>query len=117
MMYTVYNVYKHCPVFECFFYRLGTSYRQQLLLHVLSMQVTNFSGIEWIKRTLGSDYRIHVLAFNRPHAMHIDAFINIPKPGIVIINANPDKEFTYKGFFEDSGWKVLYTLKSLTFAS
>ena len=78
----------------------------------LHVQVTNLSGIEWVTRTLGDDYKIHVLAFNRTHAMHIDAFINIPKPGVVIINSNPKKEFKHKSFFQSYGWKV-HTLVSL----
>ena len=30
-------------------------------------------GIEWMKRHLGNEYRIHILSFNDPSPMHIDA--------------------------------------------
>ncbi len=42
-------------------------------LIVQRSHVTNRLGIEWVRRALGSAYRVHELAFNDPHPMHIDA--------------------------------------------
>ena len=35
-------------------------------------QVTNHSGVEWLRRHLAPDYRVHVLNTGDPGAMHID---------------------------------------------
>ena len=50
------------------------------------MQVTNEMGIEWLRRHLGDEYKIHVLSFNDPNAMHIDGTFSIIGPGLVISN-------------------------------
>jgi glycine amidinotransferase len=49
-------------------------------------QVTNRFGIDWLRRHLGPNYRIHVLDFDDPHAMHIDASFVPLRPGCVLIN-------------------------------
>ena len=47
---------------------------------------TNDFGINWLRRALGEDYRIHCLEVNDPHAMHIDATICPLAPGIMLVN-------------------------------
>ena len=55
------------PVFDAAeFTRMGKD------VFVQRSQVTNNFGIEWMKRHLGSDYKIHVLDFKDRNAMHID---------------------------------------------
>ena len=55
------------PVFDAAeFTRIGRD------LFVQRSQVTNFFGIEWMRRHLGDPYRIHVLDFKDRNAMHID---------------------------------------------
>ncbi|WP_288504602.1 amidinotransferase [uncultured Pseudomonas sp.] len=48
--------------------------------------VTNNKGIEWLRRTLGSDYRIHIYEFEEPGPMHIDTTILPLAPGRVLVN-------------------------------
>lgn len=48
--------------------------------------VTNEAGILWLQQFLGSDYRVHTLSFDDPHAMHIDASITPLKPGLMLYN-------------------------------
>lgn len=50
-------------------------------------QVTNQFGIDWLQRHLGDEYRIHVLDFNDPKAMHIDATFIPLAPGRLLLNA------------------------------
>jgi len=48
--------------------------------------VTNDLGIEWLRRHVGSEYRIHVVEFDDPHPMHIDTTIVPLAPGKILIN-------------------------------
>lgn len=48
--------------------------------------VTNSLGIEWVKRHIGSEYRVHEVEFNDPHPMHIDTTIVPLAPGKILIN-------------------------------
>ncbi len=68
-------------------------------------QVTNYFGIEWMQRLLGDSYRIHTLDFLNIYALHIDASLFIPRPGIVVFN--PTLSCQNVNFFEKAGWKVI----------
>lgn len=46
-------------------------------------------GIEWMRRHLAPDYRVHIISFKDPNPMHIDATFNIIGPGLVL--SNPDR--------------------------
>ncbi|WEP00217.1 amidinotransferase [Streptomyces sp. FXJ1.172] len=48
--------------------------------------VTNEFGIEWLRRTLGDEYRLHILEFDDSHPMHIDATLAPLAPGKLLIN-------------------------------
>lgn len=65
--------------------------------------VTNAFGIEWLRRHLGDDYRVHVLAFDDLHPMHIDATLVPLAPGRVLVN--PDRVKALPDLFRD--WEVL----------
>ena len=67
-------------------------------------QVTNYFGIEWLRRHLGDEYRIHILSFKDPNPMHIDATFNIIGPGLVL--ANPERPCNQIDMFNKAGWKV-----------
>ena len=67
-------------------------------------QVTNYFGIEWMRRHLGDKYRLHVLSFKDPNPMHIDATFNIIGPGLVL--ANPERPCNQIDMFHKAGWKV-----------
>nr|ABA39825.1 unknown [Erwinia pyrifoliae] len=47
---------------------------------------TNKKGIEWLRRALGPDYRVHIYEFEEPAPMHIDTTILPLAPGRVLIN-------------------------------
>jgi glycine amidinotransferase len=47
--------------------------------------VTNPSGVAWLRSFLGDDYRI-TLVESDPHAMHIDATVMPLRPGVVMVN-------------------------------
>lgn len=65
--------------------------------------VTNRFGIEWLRRHLGPDYRIHELDVTDPHAMHIDATFVPLAPGRVLVN--PERITRLPAMFDD--WEVL----------
>ncbi len=65
--------------------------------------VTNIFGIEWLKRLLGAEYRIHLLRFNDPHPMHIDATFMPLAPGKLLIN--PERVLQIPQIFKD--WDIL----------
>lgn len=48
--------------------------------------VTNEFGVEWLKRCLGPDYRIHIYEFDDTSPMHIDTTILPLAPGKVLVN-------------------------------
>ena len=54
-----------------------------------NMKVTNYMGIEWMRRHLAPDYNVHIISFKDPNPMHIDATFNIIGPGLVL--SNPDR--------------------------
>lgn len=64
--------------------------------------VTNRFGIEWLQRHLGSDYRVHLLEFDDPHPMHIDATFMPLAPGKLLIN--PERVHALPAMFAD--WDV-----------
>ncbi|GLU49968.1 amidinotransferase [Nocardiopsis ansamitocini] len=66
--------------------------------------VTNAFGIEWLRRHLGDRYRIHVLEFDDPHPMHIDATLVPMAPGKLLIN--PERVRKVPEIFR--GWDVFH---------
>ncbi|RKH58468.1 amidinotransferase [Corallococcus aberystwythensis] len=64
--------------------------------------VTNAFGIEWLRRHLGPEYRIHVFEFDDPHPMHIDATLVPLAPGKLLIN--PERVPKVPDLFK--GWDV-----------
>lgn len=63
----------------------------------LCFQVTNYMGIEWMRKHLAPDYRVHIISFKDPNPMHIDATFNIIGPGLVL--SNPDRPCHQVGEF------------------
>lgn len=75
-------------------------------LFVQRSHVTNGSGIEWLRRHLGDEYRVHQVEFADDRAIHIDATFVPLAPGKVMINPDrPIKELP--PVFENSGWDIL----------
>nr|CAB3248356.1 glycine amidinotransferase, mitochondrial-like [Phallusia mammillata] len=74
-------------------------------------QVTNLFGIEWMARHLGPDYKIHLLQFKDPNAMHIDGTFNVVGPGLVIVN--PARPCLQSEMFKKAGWKLVEAPKPM----
>jgi glycine amidinotransferase len=69
------------PVFDAAdFVRCGRD------LFVTRSNVTNRMGIEWLRRHLGSGFRIHELQSRAPEPMHIDTTFMPLAPGKVLVN-------------------------------
>lgn len=62
---------------------------KDFFFNFILFQVTNYLGIEWMRRHLAPDYRVHIISFKDPNPMHIDATFNIIGPGLVL--SNPDR--------------------------
>ncbi|XP_077997057.1 glycine amidinotransferase, mitochondrial-like [Glandiceps talaboti] len=75
-------------------------------IFVQRSQVTNYMGIEWMRRHLGDQYNIHVISFKDPNPMHIDATFNIIGPGLVL--SNPDRPCHQIEMFKRAGWDVVH---------
>lgn len=76
-------------------------------LFVQRSQVTNFMGIEWMKRHLApKGIRVHTIGFKDPNPMHIDATFNIIGPGLVL--SNPDRPCYQIDMFKKAGWTVVH---------
>ena len=71
------------PVFDgADFFRMGTDIVGQL------SHVTNWSGVEWLRRHLGSEYEVHIFEFDDASPMHIDTTVLPMSPGKVLVNRN-----------------------------
>jgi glycine amidinotransferase len=79
------------PVFDAAdFLRFGRD------IVVQKSHVTNDFGIDWLEQAVGSEYKVHRVEVNDPHAMHIDATIMPLAPGKLLVNGNrfiPNKLF------------------------
>lgn len=65
--------------------------------------VTNDFGIEWLRRHLGDEYRIHVFEFHDAHPMHIDATLVPMAPGKLLVH--PERVPEVPRLFK--GWDVM----------
>lgn len=70
--------------------------------------VTNDFGAQWLKRTLGSDYRLHRVKFEDKHPpQHIDTTLVPLKPGLALINPErPCADDTFD-VFKENGWELI----------
>ncbi|MBR1240314.1 amidinotransferase [Bradyrhizobium sp. AUGA SZCCT0274] len=71
-------------------------------LFVQKSHVTNRFGIDWLRRHLGSAFRIHEVKFDDDRPMHIDASLMPLAPGKLLIN--PERVRTIPLQFKD--WEV-----------
>lgn len=65
--------------------------------------VTNAMGIDWMRRHLGTHYKVHELSVEDTHPMHIDATFMPLAPGKVLIN--PERITSLPSIF--AGWDKL----------
>jgi glycine amidinotransferase len=89
----------HEPLFDAAdFCRIGKDIFGQI------SQVTNRFGIAWLARHLGPTYRVHILDFHDPKAMHIDASFVPLGPGRLMVN--PERVRSLPSMFQS--WEVLH---------
>lgn len=74
-------------------------------LFVQRSQVTNRMGMMWLRRHLRDSHRVHVIQFQDPNPMHIDATMVPLRPGLLL--ANPDRPCRDLHLFKDAGWDVV----------
>ncbi len=65
----------------------------------------NRFGIDWLRRHLGDEYRVHEVEVYDTHPMHIDATFYPLAPGKLLIN--PERVKRVPAMFEQAGWDVL----------
>ncbi|XP_038051332.1 glycine amidinotransferase, mitochondrial-like [Patiria miniata] len=80
-------------------------------IFVQRSQVTNIFGIDWMDRHLGDEYNIHLLTFDDPRPMHIDATLMLIRPGLVLVN--PCRGCQQIDFFKKAGWDIVETASPL----
>jgi glycine amidinotransferase len=72
-------------------------------IFVQRSHVTNHLGIDWVRRHLGPEYRVHELSFHDDSPMHIDATFMPLAPGKLLVN--PERVLEVPAMFR--GWDVL----------
>jgi len=70
---------------------------------VQKSNVTNAKGIEWVRRQVAPDFRVHEVEFDDTHPMHIDTTIVPLAPGKLLINPTWVKKLP--AFFDS--WDIL----------
>jgi glycine amidinotransferase len=76
-------------------------------IFVQRSHVTNVTGIEWLQRHLGDDYRLHMLEFDDYRAVHIDATFVPMAPGKLMINPDRPIKGALPEMFKKAGWDIL----------
>ncbi len=74
-------------------------------IFVAQSSTCNRFGIEWLRRHLGADYRVHEVTVFDTHPMHIDATFYPLAPGKLLIN--PERVHQVPEIFPKNGWDVL----------
>lgn len=74
-------------------------------LFVQKSNVTNAMGIEWVRRHIGPEFRIHEVAFGDDHPMHIDTTIVPLAPGKLLINPSWVKREHLPALFDS--WEII----------
>jgi glycine amidinotransferase len=93
-----YAITEHEPTFDAAdFIRCGRD------LFVQRSHVTNLAGIEWMRRHIGDEYRIHEVKIHDHSPMHIDASFMPLAPGKLLIN--PERVRHIPPMFET--WDVI----------
>ena len=65
----------------------------------------NQTGIEWVRRHLGPEFRVHEVELYDTHPMHLDATFYPLAPGKLLIN--PERITKVPDMFGEAGWEVL----------
>ncbi len=74
--------------------------------------VSNGLGAEWLRRHLGSDFRIHQVEFRDPHPHHIDATFVPLRPGLALTNPDRPPKHDCLRLFEENDWQLVDAIPS-----
>jgi glycine amidinotransferase len=69
--------------------------------------VSNEFGVEWLRRHLGPDFRVHRVAFREPLPTHIDTTLVPLRPGLVLTNPQRPCIDGTLDLFETNGWRIV----------
>ena len=69
--------------------------------------VSNVTGAEWVRRTLGPDFRLHPIRFGEANPMHIDTSLVPVRPGLVLVNPERPCKDGGLDLFHRNGWQVV----------
>lgn len=76
--------------------------------------VTNDFGAQWLKRHLGSKFRLHRIKFADKHPpQHIDTTLVPIRPGIILINPERPCLGDTLDLFLKNGWKIIEAVPSI----
>jgi glycine amidinotransferase len=93
---------EHEPVFDAAdFARMG----KDIFAHRSNM--TNLSGIEWVRRHIGPQYRVHVIEFQDLRSDHIDSTLVPLAPGKLLVNPDRPIKGGLPDMFKKAGWDIL----------
>ncbi len=91
------------PVFDAAdFIRCGKD------IFVQKSHVTNEMGIEWVRRHIGKDYKVHIIEVSDSAPMHIDASFMPLAPGKLLLNSERVKKIPE--MFKN--WEIRYAPES-----
>jgi glycine amidinotransferase len=77
---------------------------------------SNPKGYEWLNRQFGEEYNIHKLTFTNNHIpTHVDAIINIPRPGVLIKNPHMEMNEECTKLFKENSWEIFDAPPPTTF--
>jgi len=68
---------------------------------------TNKSGIDWVRKHIGPQYRVHTMPFNTNRPRHIDDTLMCVRPGIVLSNSEVEPFNNGLDLFRKSDWRVI----------
>lgn len=70
--------------------------------------VTNDFGVEWLKRIIGPEYRLHRIKFYDKHPpQHLDTTLVPLRDGLVMVNPERPCSNGYMQLFKDNNWKII----------
>jgi glycine amidinotransferase len=69
--------------------------------------VSNEFGAQWLRRHLGSTFRIHRITFREPTPTHIDTTLVPVRPGLVLVNPQRPCADGSLELFAANGWQIV----------
>ena len=74
--------------------------------------VSNSFGAEWLRRHLGSEFRLHKVQFVDRHPHHIDATFVPLRPGLALTNPDRPPKGDCLHLFDENDWELVEAIPS-----